>query len=259
VYLGEIAPWLGIGLFVGMLICSEFGRRLGLARLAHDADGLEKGTSTAEAAVFGLIGLLIAFTFSGAASRFEDRRHLIREEVNAIGTAYLRLDLLPIDSQPELRELFRHYVDVRSITYSNAEDRNATASRLTEGAALQGDIWTKAVAACLKPGTPPQATVILLPALNEMIDITTTRIVATRNHPPLIIFLLLGMLSLIGALLVGYGISPNKERSWLHIMVFAAIISLTVFVILDIEYPRLGMIQIDAADQLFFDLKKGMH
>ncbi len=54
--------------------------------------------------MFALLGLLVAFTFSGAASRFEDRRHLISEEANAIGTAYLRLDLLPSDAQPPLRD-----------------------------------------------------------------------------------------------------------------------------------------------------------
>src|SRR4249919_3373788 len=104
------------GLFFGMLICSEIGRRIGISRSTREPDGLPKGAGAAEAAVFALLGLLIAFTFSGAASRFEDRRHLITAEANAIGTAYLRLDLLPADAQPEIRELFRRYIDVRSTT-----------------------------------------------------------------------------------------------------------------------------------------------
>ena len=90
-----IASLSAAGLFLGMLILSEVGRRIGMARLARDSEGLTKGAGAAEAAVFGLLGLLIAFTFSGAASRFEDRRHLITAEANAIGTAYLRVDLLP--------------------------------------------------------------------------------------------------------------------------------------------------------------------
>jgi len=69
-----------------------------------------KGASAAEAAVFGLLGLLIAFTFSGAASRFEDRRHLITTEANAIGTAYLRIDLLPADTQPEIKDLLSSHI-----------------------------------------------------------------------------------------------------------------------------------------------------
>src|SRR6187455_2165271 len=84
-----------VALFAAMLLCLEIGRRVGTARLARDPDGLTKGASAAEGAVFALLGLLLAFTFSGAASRFEDRRWFINDEANAIGTAYLRLDLLP--------------------------------------------------------------------------------------------------------------------------------------------------------------------
>jgi hypothetical protein len=123
-----------------MLIFSEVGRRIGIARLARDPEGLAKGAGAAEAAVFGLLGLLIAFTFSGAASRFEDRRNLINTETNAIGTAYLRIDLLPGDAQPELRELFRRYLDTRVMTYRDAADPIVTKRRLAEGW-LQGDIW----------------------------------------------------------------------------------------------------------------------
>jgi hypothetical protein len=245
-------------LFFGILLFAEVGRRIGIAKLARDPDGLTKGANAAEAAVFGLLGLLIAFTFSGAASRFEDRRHLITTEANAIGTAYLRIDLLPGDTQPEMKDLFRRYVDIRSATYQDSADQAATNVKLAEGAALQGNIWTKAVTACRKPEASAQATMLLLPALNEMIDITTTRVMATRNHPPLVVFLLLAGLSLVGALLVGYGTSPNQDRSWFHTVVFAAILSLTVYVIADLEFPRLGLIRVDAADQVLLDLGRSM-
>lgn len=256
--LALIAALLTACLFVGMLILSEVGRRIGIARLARDPEGLTKGAGAAEAAVFGLLGLLIAFTFSGAASRFEDRRHLIAAEANAIGTAYLRIDLLPGDAQPEMRELFRRYLDTRSATYLDAKDRTATKARLAAGAALQGDIWTKALTACQRTDASVQAGMLLLPALNELIDITTTRAMATQNHPPLVIYLLLSGLSLVGALLVGYGTSANKDRSWLHTVIFAAILSLTVYVIVDLEFPRLGLIRVDAADQVFIELRKSM-
>jgi hypothetical protein len=113
-----------------MLIFSEIGRRIGIARLAHDPEGLTKGAGAAEAAVFGLLGLLIAFTFSGAASRFEDRRDLIAAESNAIGTAYLRIDLLPGDAQPDIGALFRRYADARLATYRDVADQTATQAKL---------------------------------------------------------------------------------------------------------------------------------
>ena len=77
-------------IFLALLAAAETGRRMGLARLHRDPDGLPKGISASEGAVFALLGLLLAFTFSGAASRFEERRHLVTAETNAIGTAYLR-------------------------------------------------------------------------------------------------------------------------------------------------------------------------
>ncbi len=247
-----------LGLFLGMLIFSEAGRKIGIARIARDPKGLAEGVGAAGAAVFGLLGLIMAFSFSGAATRFEDRRHLITAEVNAIGTAYLRIDLLPSDAQPEIKALMHQYVDTRSTTYLNASDQTAINAKLAKAVTLQSEIWTKALIACRRSDAPTQAATLLLPALNEMIDITTTRAMAAENHPPLVVFLLLGGLSLIGALLVGYDSSTNKERSWFHIIVFAAIMSMAVYVIVDLEFPRLGMIRVDAADQLLIDLLKSM-
>ena len=106
-----------LGLFLGMLILLEVGRRIGARRLAEDPEGAEAGVGTVEGAVFALLGLLIAFTFSGAASRVDTRRQLIVEETNNIGTAYLRLDLLPVEALPGLREKFRLYVDTRLEVY----------------------------------------------------------------------------------------------------------------------------------------------
>ena len=245
-------------LFAGMLLLSEVGRRIAAARRARDPEGLAKGGGAAEAGVFGLLGLLIAFTFSGAAARFEDRRHLISDEANAIGTAYLRVDLLPGETQPAIRDLFRKYADIRATVYRNAADPQATVRALSDGAALQGQIWAQARAACQRPDAPAQATMLLLPALNEMIDITTTRETATGTHPPPAIFGLLAALCLVGALLVGYGTTPDSHRGWFHPAIFAAVLSVTVYVIIDVEFPRLGLIRVDAADQVIVDVRQSM-
>ncbi|MCX7067852.1 MAG: hypothetical protein NTW85_09200 [Methylococcales bacterium] len=253
-----IALLTAAGLFFGILGCLEIGRRVGVARIAHNPEGLAKGGSAAEGAVFALLGLLIAFTFSGAASRFEDRRHLITEEANDIGTAYLRVDLLPSDAQPEIRELFRRYVDLRSTSFLTVKNNKDIKAKFAETQMLQGEIWTKSLVASRRPDAPASATMLLLPALNAMIDITTTRMTATQNHPPLIIFFLLTGLIFLSALLVGYDSADNKERNWLHPLVFAGIMSLTVYVIIDIEFPRLGLIRIDAADQVLVELRSSM-
>ena len=135
-------------LFVAMLATFEVGRRMGAARLAKDPDGLAKGVGAAEGAVFALLGLLMAFTFSGAASRFEGRRLLIDTEANAIGTAWLRIDLLPAETQPPIREMFKRYATSARHGLPRRDRRCAKSRRgLAAGTPLQNDIWKAAVAA----------------------------------------------------------------------------------------------------------------
>jgi hypothetical protein len=246
-------------LFLGMLLLFDIGRSIGIARLARDPGGVANGAGSIEAAVFGLLGLLLAFTFSGAASRFEERRHLITEEANAIGTAYLRIDLLPADVQPQLRDLFRRYVDTRLQASRDADDASATRAVIATSTQLQRQIWEKSVAASRQPELPNSVATLVIPALNQMIDITTTRAVARQNHPPTVIYLLLAGLSLLSALLAGYVMSDTKVRSWFYMLIISGTISLTFYVIIDLEFPRLGLIHIDAADQTLVDLKSSMN
>jgi hypothetical protein len=247
-----------LGLLLGMFILIEIGRRMGARRLAKDAEGGRTGFGAIEGSVFGLMGLLVAFSFSGAASRFDSRRQLIVEETNAIGTAYLRLDLLPSEAKLELQELFRQYVDSRLSVYQKLPDISAALAELERSGKLQRTIWSKAVAACQASGSQP-ATMLLLPALNQMIDITTTRTMAARLHPPTIVFIMLGVTSLVSSLLAGYGMAVGKTRSWVHMLAFAATLAVTVYVICDMELPRFGLIRVDSFDRALVELRQGMN
>jgi len=245
-------------LFGVLLALLELGGRLGAREMARHPDATA-GSGALEGAVFALLGLLLAFTFFGAASRFDDRRKLIVEESNAIGTAYLRLDLLPGSVQPELRDAFRRYVDQRLAVYRALPDLTAAGIELARANDSQQQIWAKVVATSTAPGSAPSAAMLLLPALNEMIDITTTRTMATQMHPPTVVFLMLGALALMSALLAGHGMASGRERSWVHVLCFATIIAATVYVIVDMEYPRFGMIRVDAVDQVLKDLRQSMN
>ncbi|MBS1222559.1 MAG: hypothetical protein H6R23_2179 [Proteobacteria bacterium] len=257
-----IAFSITLGLFLGMLLFLDIGRRIGGRRRAQDPEGAGAGTGAVDGAVFALLGLLVAFTFSGAAARFDTRRALIVEEANAIGTAYLRLDVVPASAQPALRDLFRRYVDSRLETYRKfrkLSDLDAAKAELAQSAKLQADIWNQAVAAGRLEGAPPAAAMLLLPALNQMIDITTTRTMAGQIHPPMVIFLMLFGLALASALLAGYGMAGGKSRDWLHMLAFAAVLALAIYVIIDIEYPRLGLIRVDAFDQVLVEVRASMN
>jgi hypothetical protein len=238
-----------------MLLCLDAGRRIGRRRRAEGATEMVSGP--VEAAVFGLLGLLIAFSFSGVAARFDSRRQLIVEEANAISTAYLRLDLLPADAQPGLRELFRRYLDSRLATYQKLPDIAAADAELVKSAQLQRDIWRQAIAAAQQSANAA-ATMLLIPALNDMMNITTTRTMAMEMHPPEIIFVMLFGLALTGALLAGYGMGGSTSRSWLHMLGFAAALAMSCYVILDMEFPRFGFIQVTRFDEALVNVRHSM-
>jgi hypothetical protein len=242
-------------LLLGMLACLEIGRRL--ARRSSSQPGDKEGLGVIDGAIFALLGLLVAFTFSGAAERFEARRHLIVEEANDIGTAYLRVDLLPADAQPEIRDLFRQYVDARLATYQNVIDMQLALSYYSKSQELQGEIWTKSVAAAARSNNTA-ASMLLLPALNSMIDITTVRTAATEDHPPNVIFAMLALIALASSTMAGYEMAGSQRRSWLHTIGYAVILSLAISVILDLEFPRLGLIRVDAFDHYLVDVRSSM-
>lgn len=251
-----LAVLFAVGLFTGMILLLELGRRLGRARLEKAEEGDRAGLGAVEGAVFALLGLLIAFTFSGAAMRFDGRRELIVQESNAIGTAWLRLDLLPVPAQGDLKALFRRYLDSRLAVYRKIPDMEAVREELARGNALQSEIWTRAVTACRE--SPDPVTALVPPALNEMFDIASTRTMAAQMHPPGVIFAMLGLLALMSSLLAGYAMAGGTGRNWIHILGFALTMATTVYLILDLEYPRMGLIRVDAADEVLIQLRESM-
>ena len=208
--------------------------------------------------MLAIFGLLMAFTFSGAASRFNEKRMLIGEETNAIETAYLRLHLVAQEAQPKLRELFKTYVDSRLSAYRKLPDMQAAGVELEKSKTIQEEIWIEALDATRLPTSHPAADWLLPPALNNMIDIFTTRTLALQLHPPRIVYVLLFCLGLLCSLLAGYRMSVTQRRSWPHILGFTVITVIVAYVMLDVDYPRTGLIRLEAADQLLVDLRDRM-
>jgi hypothetical protein len=242
--------------FVAMLALMEVGRRVGLRQLSRDGIGSHAGLGVVEGAVFGLLGLMLAFTFSGAASRFDDRRHLRVQEVNAIGTAWKRIDILPPEAQPEIRDGFRRYVDASIAAYRKLPD--LTAEEFARADEAADAVWAKAAAASGPESGVPQRMLLILPPMNEMFDISTARRLATRIHPPLVIYVLLGLVALFGALLAGYGMAGSGRRSWLHMIAFSLSIAAATYLILDLEYPTMGLIRVAQFDRALLELRATM-
>ena len=209
--------------------------------------------------MFALLGLMIAFTFSGALSRFDNRRVQVVQESNAVGTAWLRIDLLPAAAQPKLRTAMRAYVDARIATYRALPDIASARSALALSNELQDEIWKEAIAGVQRKDAPPSAALLLLPALNEMFDLASSRVAATQIHPPTVIYAMLLALALVAALLAGYQTAGERGFDWIHKVAFAGIVAVTVYVILDIEYPRLGFVRMDAIDRVLVEVRAGMN
>jgi len=247
--------WVGVaaGLFFGTLACLDAGYRMG-TRTSQNRELAHEGIAGLDAAVFALLGLLLGFSFGGGTSRLESRRQLIIQEANAIGTAYLRLDTLAAADQPEMRRSFREYLDVRLRVYQKLPDLKAAEQELERASKIQQDIWSRAVTASRADPTQT-ASRLLLPALNDMIDVTTSRTVALYTHIPSLIFSLLMLVALLSGLVAGYAMAKRRSRSWLHMIVYALVIAVTIYAVLDLDDPRSGLVRLDAADHALLQLR----
>jgi hypothetical protein len=244
-----------VGLFAGMIGFFELGRRFALRHRSRGAQA-EVRTGPVEGAVFALFGLLLAFTFSGAASRFDQHRDLALKEANAISNAYRRVDLLPAAKQPEIRAVFRKYAESRISAYRTIDDEADAAHEHERGLELEKALWRLSADAALETNNTAIQN-LALSSLSGMFEIGTARLTATRIHPPAVIYALLFGLGLMTSLLAGYAMASDR-RPWLHVLVFTVVVTMTVYVILDIEYPRLGFVRVDAADQLLANVLKAM-
>jgi hypothetical protein len=252
-----VLPFLVVcGLLAAVLVSIEVGRRIGVRRRSRIPPGTPLVNPTVEGSVFALMGLLLGFTFYGAGARFDARRTLVVREANAIMTTYLRLDLLPPEAQPELRHAFRKYVRSRLDVYRNIPNTNALKAALDQSWGIQRDIWQKTVEA-VKAGGPAEKSLVL-GTLNEMIDLTTEQTVALMTHPPRGVFVMLALTVLASSALVGHTIVAGAIRDWVSATIFALMVSMVVYVILDYEFPRAGFIRIDPVDQVLVETLQQM-
>jgi hypothetical protein len=248
---------LFVGLSGGILASLEVGYRTGRNKSRMNPEQAFEGTGAMEAAIFSLLGLLLAFSFSGATSRIDARRQLIVQGANTIAAAYQRLDLLPVADQPELRQLFREYLDARLQGFQKILDRPAADEEFARAARIEQQIWSQVLAAG-RTDPSHNGGRLLLPALNQVSDVANQRAVALETYMPELICWLLVCVVLMSAVLAGHAMARRARRSWLHMVLFSAIISLTISVMFDFNYPRYGLIRVDAVDNVLLRLRDSM-
>jgi hypothetical protein len=253
------ATFVAAVFFVGSLISLHYGRHLGLRYRNHKGADITAGLATVEGALFGLMGLLLAFTIAGALQRFDDRRQLVIQEATAATTAYDRLSLFEGDIARKLQTELKEYVRARVDLYRMAHDflllqREEDFSDQQESKLLQlkNNSWDAVVAACPQANYRPACS-LSLPALNSLFEVARQRAGASEKHPPQIIYLMLFGLGLACSLLAGFGMAASASRSWIHMVLFAGTLTIALYIVTDMEYPRFGLIRIESFDHFLAD------
>ena len=187
-------------------------------------------------AALTLLGLLIGFSFAMAVSRYDQRKNLEEAEANAIGTEYLRADLLPLQDAAHVRDLLRKYVNLR---ISNYETKDERLLREIDAATtkLQVDMWSAVVNASKTEPTPPVT--LALWGMNDVINSQGYTQAAWWNRIPLTAWTLMGMIAIACNLLLAYG----EHRTIWFLLVLPVIVSISFFLIADIDSPRTGLIR----------------
>jgi hypothetical protein len=228
--------------FALMMVATEAGYRLGRKSEPNVPKNTKSQISTVEAALLGVLALLLGFTMSMAVSRFEIRKQLVLEEADAIGTSCLRAQLLPAPAGPEILGLLRQYINLR-VQYGTVGNDLARLQQLnTQTAHLQMEIWNK-TNAYAQQNPNPVTVGLLLQSLNQTFDVGEARWMAFQNHVPESVIYVNAAVGLLSAMLVGYSFGVSGRRNIFSMCVLAISITLVLAVIIDLDRPRSGFIR----------------
>lgn len=224
--------------FAGLCAAREAGSflRRKLARTLQPRTG-ESRDSYVISGVLGLLGLLVAFTFSLAIDRFDSRRLLVVTEANALGTAWLRTELL--DDPQRLRTAMLHYGEAR-LAYGRARATEKP-RHLARAAQLRTALWREATRAVAPYRTTPLAPLVLAP-INEAIDTASAREAAHAARLPASVLNMLWVYALLAAATLGFSV-PGRQHRLISVALFA-LLTLALALIVDLDRPRSGMVQV---------------
>jgi hypothetical protein len=211
---------------------------------------------TVEAGILGVLGLMLGFTMSMAVSRFDARKHLVLEEAQAVGTAWLRTQLLPPAEGKPIAELLSEYTDIRTAPNDGPDIYDRILAARRESARLQDAFWRRAVMYAQKNPNPVLAG-LLLQSLNQVIDLDAARWMAFENHVPDSVIYVIAVLGVLAALSVGYSFGLAGSKNIFTTLILLLEIVLVLMVIVDLDRPRGGFIRV--SQQPMLDLQKQMH
>jgi hypothetical protein len=251
--LNQTEAWvIAILLFILMLISSLIGKRLG-NYIRHKKHSEHKSTETS--GLVALLFFLLAFTFGMSGDRYDSRRKIVVEEANDIGTAILRSDLYPDSTRALFRKDFKEYVETRIAYYQVGLNVKEILKADSLSQVISSRLWKRASRLSKDPANLA-ATQQMIPALNAMIDITTSRLAGEKAKVPQSIIIMLFFLALISSFYSGYSEGRKGRIDWLVQIGFCLLVSLVVLFTLDLDRPRRGFVNLDVPNQTIIDLRK---
>lgn len=231
-------------LFFLILGAYEICYRIGRHYQDNTDHEVKAQTNAIQGGILGLLALLLGFTFNMALQRFDNRSHAVIKEANTIGTALLRTKLLPKPFDTQTENLIYQYVDLRldisNVDLTQIEECRAINLKTDK---IQNEIWNIAIKAA-EVDPRPVTTGYFINSLNDVIDARGERNAILQRHVPEVILFLLFIVFIIGGALMGYTSGLGKKRAYIPTIMFTLLIVLVVFIIIDLDRPKRGIIKI---------------
>ena len=230
---------VAMGLVVGFVAVHEIGFWLGSATRSAD-EPFDRQVGLVRTSTAALVAFLIGFAFSGAASRFINRLDIIVNEANALGTAYLRADTIAEPQRGELKAALKEYTGDR-VTLPSREGRDQMEALLAKVGGLHERMWRSAINGT-RDNAPLMA--VVLPPINEVIDLHSMHLAMARRHMPIpIIAVLLGTVA-VSVGMIGFGNGRVGRRFSLLDAVYGAALAAALWMTIDLDYPGIGLITV---------------
>jgi hypothetical protein len=241
--------WLAsLGIFVSLSLAREFGYWFYRSR---ERRGLEPvGDNFTLTTVLGLLALLVSFTFSMSLSRYDARRELVNAEANAIGTTWLRVQLLDESARAELNPMLKAYADERVI-YGVAKSDEDQAASYARTSAMQATLW-QAMTRGIEPIRTTPLAALVISTTNETFDLAASRKASRAAHVPQRVLAVMFVYALIVAFLVG---NERGKARWATSLLFL-LLTLATALILDLDQPTRGAIKV--SQQPLIDARAAM-
>ncbi|MGA9867774.1 MAG: hypothetical protein WBQ75_15205 [Acetobacteraceae bacterium] len=248
--------WLVYALTIMVLLGAvEGGVLLARYRHRHGLRESEQFLSVLAAPSIGLLALMVGFTFSLALTRFEARKAAVLDEANAIGTAALRGRMLADPYRDAVGPMFKEYARLRVVGRGWRIDSAENVAAMRRSLTIQDALWDQAVAAA-KADPRQVPTGLFVQSLNDMIDMSETRLTAARNHVPGIVFFMLEGIAVVGLGFTGYGAAQAATQHRIAMLVMAVMIASVITLVFDLDSPQNGLITV--SQQPLMDLIQGI-